>query len=266
MIRLSIVIPMYNAEKYIDRCLSGLLKQLTKDDEVILINDSSIARTEEKCRYYEKKEENIICYTIPKGGPSKARNEGIKKAKGKYLIFLDVDDYIEDNYIEKMLENIENSDLVICGYILIKEYNGKKEKIKMRRQSISKDNIMDLLRENTMLNVLWNKIYHLDVIKRNNIKFDEEEYRGEDLLFNLDYIKNTNKKIYIIDDILYNYVMKNNGLNMGYKEKLKVKFGRTNKIYRKMIQISKKDKRKILFLIIKMYINHSINYLKSFIK
>lgn len=267
MKRLSIVIPIYNSEKYIDNFLNILLKQIDKkQDEIILINDGSKDTSEEKCKkYQEKYKENIQLYTTTNGGPSKARNYGLKKANGKYLIFLDIDDCIENNYIEEMLKHIEKFDLVICGYNLIKVDKKEKAIINMSSQEIKKENIISLLKNNQMLNTLWNKIYKLDIIKENNIKFDEKEFRGEDLLFNLDYIANLKKSILIIDEILYNYYMKNTGLNLGYNEKLIIKIKRTNKIYRKMVKITE-NKEKIFFMTIKSYIYHIIFYTKNIIK
>lgn len=261
MKRLSIVIPIYNAEQYIDKCLSKLLKQISSDDEVILINDGSSDGSEEKCKYYQETQPNVRYYTTVNGGPSKARNEGLKKANGKYLIFLDSDDYIEDNYISQMLKYIENFDLVVCGYNIVKEFNGKTEKISIKSRSYSKEDIIDLLCNSELINVLWNKIYKLDIIKKYNIQFDEEEFRGEDLLFNLDYAKNI-ENVYVTEEILYNYIMKSNGLNMGYNENLKSRFKRTKKVYKKMMKASNKDKKKIRNFIMKLYKKHIILYLK----
>lgn len=266
MKRISIVIPIYNAEEYIEKCLEILTRQITEEDEIILVNDGSTDNSEEICKKYESDSDNIKCYTLENGGPSRARNYGIEKANGKYLIFLDIDDYIEDNYVERMLENIEKNDMVICGYNLVKVQKNQTVQIKMDKQKLTKENIMTLLENSIMLNTLWNKIYKIDIIKNNNIRFDEKEFRGEDTLFNLDYIKYA-KQILIIEDILYNYIMKNNGLNLGYKESLQNKFKRTKKVSQKMMGIiDKKDEKQAKKIIKQMYKNNIIIYLKALLR
>ena len=114
--RLSVVIPVYNAEKYIETCLNSIIPQLTEDDEIILINASSKDNSETICNKYVERNNNIKLYNIENGGPSVSRNAGIKHATGKYIIFIDGDDYIEKNYIETMLKNVKEKQLVICSY------------------------------------------------------------------------------------------------------------------------------------------------------
>lgn len=268
MKRLSIVVPIYNSEKYIDTFLEDILKQINvEEDEIVLVDDGSTDNSNEICKNYQDKYKNIIrFYTITNSGPSKARNIGIQEAEGKYLFFLDIDDTIENDYIEQLLKHIQNYDLVICGYNLIKVDKNESVKVNMQTQIINKDNIMNLLQNDMMLNTLWNKAYRLDIIKKNKIKFDEKEFRGEDLLFNLDYIANIKNDVYVTDSILYNYFMKSTGLNLGYRENIITKFRRTNKTYKKMIKITNRYRNKILYMTIKSYIHHIIFLAKSIIK
>lgn len=262
---ISVIVPVYNSEKYISKCIEAIINQTYKNLEIILIDDGSKDKSEEICKKYQEKFKEIIkCHSIPNSGPSKARNYGIDNAKGKYLIFLDSDDIIENDYIEKMLEHIQNYDLVICGYNLIKVDKKENIKINMPTQIIDKENMINLLQNDKMLNTLWNKIYRRDIIKNNNIKFDEVEFRGEDLLFNLDYISNIKNDIYILDNILYNYFMKSTGLNLGYKEKIITKFKRLNKTYKKMTKVT--NKNKIYYVAIKLYIHEMVFIIKSIIK
>ena len=267
MKRLSIVVPIYNSEKYIDAFLENVLKQIDiEEDEIILVDDGSSDNSNKICKDYQNRYNNIKFYSISNSGPSKARNIGIQEAEGKHLFFLDIDDSIEDDYIEQLLKYIQNYDLAVCGYNLIKVDKKESVKVNMQTQIINKDNIMNLLQNDMMLNTLWNKVYRLDIIKKNMIKFDEKEFRGEDLLFNLDYIANIKNDIYITDSILYNYFMKSTGLNLGYRESITTKFRRTNKTYKKMIKISNRYKNKILCMTIKSYIHHIIFLAKSIIK
>ena len=125
MKRLSIVIPIYNAEQYIDKCLGKLLEQIGSNDEIILINDGSSDGSEEKCKYYQETQPNVRYYTTVNGGPSKARNEGLKKANGKYI-------KIEDRKeaIKYAIENAKEGDIILLlgkGHETYREKNGVRE-------------------------------------------------------------------------------------------------------------------------------------------
>ena len=262
MCRVSIIIPVYNVQKYLNRCLESLIIQITSEDEIILIDDQSTDNSEEICRQYENNYKNIFYHKLEKNeGPSRARNYGLKKAKGKYIIFLDSDDFIENNYIETMVKNIQNHDLVICGYNMVNEVKEEKLEIKMATQKISSENIVNLLKNKNMLNTLWNKIYKLEIIKKNKITFDEKENRGEDLLFNLDYIACVKNNIYIIEDVLYNYIMKKTGLNLRIEETLEKRLKRAKKVANKMKKI--KNNGEIKKLIFKTYILHIYIFIRK---
>lgn len=241
MKRLSVIIPLYNSEKYIDSCLENLINQISDEDEIILINDGSIDNSEKKCLEYESKYKNIQYYQTNHKGPSGARNLGLNKVSGKYIIFLDIDDSIEKTYISKLLKHIENYDMVVCGYNLIKVEKNEKNIIKMKSQEIERKYIKKILNNELMFNTLWNKIYRADIIKNNKIQFDEGETRGEDAIFNMDYIKNVKNSIYVIDDILYNYFLRVQGINMGHYEKIIKKLAKIYKGYKKKSAISPKD-------------------------
>ena len=126
----SIIVPVYNTEKYLSKCLDSLIKQTYKNLEIILIDDSSTDNSIAICKDYQKKDERIKIYQKENGGPASARNYGLEKARGEYILFIDSDDYIDikavslliDNYSEDTLvglrEKINNSDVPKClkGY------------------------------------------------------------------------------------------------------------------------------------------------------
>ncbi len=265
MCRISIIIPVYNVEKYLEKCLNSLICQIANNDEIILVDDCSTDSSEKICRAYEKKYENIHYYKQEKNsGPSRTRNFGLKKAQGKYISFIDSDDFVENNYIDVMIENMQNYDLVICAYYLV--YEAKKEKriVSMKGQGLNNKNIVELLKNNEMLNSLWNKMYKTEIIKKNQITFDEGESRGEDLLFNLDYIYYAKNNILVSDKPLYNYIMKETGLNLGLEESLRKRFNRVKKVACKMKKINNSVKvKKIIFY---TYLLHMYLYLKNKIK
>ena len=103
---ISVIVPVYNAEKYLKKCLDSLVNQSYKDLEIILVNDGSQDGSEKICKDYEEKDSRIILINKNNGGPSSARNSGIEKANGEYLSFIDSDDYLALDFYEK-LEDIE---------------------------------------------------------------------------------------------------------------------------------------------------------------
>lgn len=263
MKRCSIIIPAYNMENYIEKCLKSILNQINEEqDEIIVVDDGSIDKTLEICMKYHKKYKNIKVIEIENSGPSTARNIGIEEAKGKYMIFIDADDYIENDYISFMLEKIQKYSLVICGYNLINEKNIKKIYYSEKEEVLDKSQIIYIY-EKKLLNALWNKIYITKVIKENNIKFNKRYYKGEDLLFILEYIAHIEGKIFVSNKILYNYELKQSGLNLKKDESLESKIERTNLIYDALIKVSNIENKRIAINVINMYNAHIRYYIKT---
>ena len=265
MKRISVIIPVHNAEKYLEKCLESMVNQLNEQDEILLMNDWSTDSSTQICEKYSKKYNNIFTQYNENGGPSKTRNLGLEKATGKYILFIDADDYLKENYIEKMLEDIEKYELTVCSYSFVYEDKNKiqeqkfSEKLKNTSLAIPKDDFIKLY-HTQLLNLVWNKIYRADIIKKNNIRFDENITKGEDLLFNLDYISHMNTDIKIINESLYYYVSKPNGLNRSFKEPIEDRMARTSLVYNKMKKITTKHNNEIIAEIINMYFIHLRNY------
>lgn len=262
--RTSIVIPVYNAEKYIEKCIDSIIPQITDEDEIILINSSSTDRSEEICKKYVEKNSNIKLYRIENGGPSVARNAGIKNASGKYIIFIDGDDYIENNYIDTMLKDITDKQLVICSYRMV-QYESGEETIKRYSNAteVLKPEDMIKVYEKELFSLVWNKVFERDIIVNNNIWFDTKFYKGEDLLFNLEYMKHI-ESVKVIPDILYNYIMKRTGVNKSYKEPIENRLKRTRMIYNGFMEITKKNNvDRVKINIIDMNFLHLRNYIKE---
>jgi len=262
MKRISVIIPIYNMEKYIDRVLQSLIYQLDENnDEIIIIDDGSTDSSLKICEKYKSNYLNIRIEKTKNSGPSSARNYGIKISTGEYIIFIDADDYIEDGYIENLIANVKKYPLVICGYNIIKGSEKRGVLYKNKAEVVHKEQSI-ILYEKELLSTLWNKIYISKIIKENNIKFDNMIYKGEDLIFNLNYIYYMNGDIYVIDKKLYNYEMKESGLNLGAEEKLDNKIYRSNKIYEEFIRISPNKNKRIALNVIHMYSAHIKYYIK----
>lgn len=210
----SIIMPIYNREKNINKAVESILCQTYKCFELILVNDGSTDKTEEICIRFSKIDKRIKYLKIENSGPGEARNKGILTAKGKYIMFIDSDDFYEEKMVETMVESIEKyeCECVICNRII----NNKNKKIK--RDIADKDMIIENKQEfiayfqkNNLFNSVWNKIYLKKIIDEFNIKFDKNFISGEDYKFNLDYFNHINKAK-AINKYLYNYVMNPNSI------------------------------------------------------
>lgn len=206
-VKVSIIVPVYNAEKYIERCIKSLIGQTYKNIEIILINDGSEDKSLNILRNFENIDKRITLINQENSGPSKARNLGINKSTGNYIAFIDADDYVELNYIEKMIKqsNCFKSDMIVCNY---------KE---VRKEGEIPSNIFTFINNGEAYDcdincigevlcgrggLVWGKLLKSSIIKENKIRFDENISMCEDLLFTLEFIKNT-KVVSKIDDYLY---------------------------------------------------------------
>ena len=168
---ISIIVPIYNAEKYLNRCIDSLVNQTKKELEIILINDGSTDSSEDIINSY--KDSRIKHFSNKNQGIGKTRNFGLKKATGKYIMFCDSDDYLEKDTCEEMFKKIEedNLDLVICDFFIETDQGKiKKEKLIDFENTDLKDN-PSLIR--TINLAPWNKIYKGEMIKKNKLEFVE---------------------------------------------------------------------------------------------
>ena len=202
MVDISIIVPIYNASKYLKKCLDSLVNQTKKELEFILINDGSTDDSESIIKSYN--DSRIKYFKRSNHGIGKTRNFGINKSTGKYIMFLDSDDYLEENACEVLYEKIdkEKLDLVVCDFYRVNSNSKIIEKIISFKNTSLKDN------PNLLLNVNlapWNKIYRSDLIKNNNIKFIED-LKYEDAPFvTLSLLKS--KRIGKVDKPLINYTI-----------------------------------------------------------
>ena len=193
--KVSIIIPVYNSEKYIGRCLESVLNQTYKNIDIIVNNDGSTDHSQEIINAYKNKYKNIIAINQENMGVSKTRNKAIKLAKTKYVMFLDNDDFIDEDYIEKHLNTAEegNYDIVLSGYKRPTQTEKIIKEVKLKEEEWSK----------VMIIAPWAKIYKREYLLKHNIEFLDNNI-GEDIYFNLQAITLT-KKIKILDYIGYNW-------------------------------------------------------------
>lgn len=206
---ISVIMPVYNVEKYLSKAIESILNQRFKNFELIIINDGSTDNSIKIIEKYAQKDSRITIINKKNEGVSSARNLGIEKAAGKYLFFCDSDDYVEEHMLEKLYTKINDkkAEIVISGFFM--QYK-EKDKIENYKVSTEKeyyflsqkdfiDNMYEFIKMN-LINTPWNKLYLSKIIKDENIKF--ENRFGEDAFFNVEYLKKINK-VLIIPDTLY---------------------------------------------------------------
>ena len=216
MPEISIIIPVYNAAKYISRCIDSILNQSFEDFELIICDDGSKDDSGKIIDEYAAKDPRIIAIHQENKGVSATRNHALSLAKGNYIQFSDSDDWLAPNSCELLYKAIKknNSDLAIANFYRVV---GNRATIKGdidQNCSLSIKEFADYMIENPAdlyYGVLWNKLYKRSIIEENNLRMNEDISWSEDFLFNLDYYVFT-KKIQVIDDPVYYYVMRRNSL------------------------------------------------------
>ena len=211
-IDVSVIIPVYNSEKYIADILDDLIKQTYENFEVIVINDGSQDGSQKILEEYEKKDDRIRVLEVMNAGVSKARNLGISIAKGEYIRFIDADDRINEDSLKYMMDIVKDNptiDIVIGTFRSIPEMNyyyGEYLKPgKHTLEEISVDFLHNV--KSFYYGVVWNKLYKRSFISKHNLLFDENLIWCEDFIFNLQYF-NCCECFYTLplDKIVYDYI------------------------------------------------------------
>ena len=245
----SVVMPVFNAENYIESCLDATIRQTYQDIEIIIIDDGSVDSTVEKCEEYRKKDNRIKIISTDNNGPSNARNVGIENANGDYIVFFDADDRPERDLIEWYMRalgqwNGKDISFILCGMyydnLLNKNADDRIVILEAQYGFIPGENY--LLKRNYAATLAWlkifnfvtNKCYKLSEIKAHNIRFDEKVSIGEDLKFNLDYLDSCRGYIGMINAPLYHYIKRNkDSLSLSYHES---DLEDTKEIYRRLLE------------------------------
>lgn len=204
----SIIVPVYNVERYLPRCIESILKQTYKEFELILVDDGSADKSGKICDSYARKDARIKVIHKENGGVSDARNLGIEHSSGRYISFIDSDDWVEDNYLETLMKITENND----AQISIGTYDFRDLKVTFLPESPydSIDFKKPIFKNCILFFDGWlrygpcAKIFCRDIIMDNNIKFNSTIKHGEDTLFVNEYLSKCNK-IHITNDIIYHY-------------------------------------------------------------
>ena len=202
--KLSIIVPVYGVEKYIDKCLNSLVKQSLKEIEIIVVNDGTKDNSQKIIDKYVKKYPDIIkSYIKENGGQGSARNYGLEKANGEYIGYVDSDDFVEKDMYKKLYNKAKenNYDIVVCGnYNESEDYQNKNIDAFINNYNTDLENIF------FGKMAVWNKIYKRDILIKNKLEFKEKVWY-EDLAFTLKAIMNSNTFAFI-DEPLYDYLIR----------------------------------------------------------
>ena len=217
---ISVVIPMYNSEKSIDRCIKSIINQSYKNIEIIVIDDGSTDNSKKICEKLAMKDSRIKVLTQTNSGAATARNNGMKEAKGKYLCFIDSDDWIESKMIEICYNKLikEKVDVIRCNMFM---ENGKDLQdvditsiSKKYNENEIKSNLIDKILNGKLSAYVW-----LLLIKKNNeiknLRFSKDIIILEDTLFYIEMLLKV-KSIYVLNKRLYHYCMNEEGLTLSY--------------------------------------------------
>ena len=227
---LSIVLPVFNVEKYLERCIKSILEGTYKDLELVIVNDGTKDDSENIIIRYLEKYNNITYIVKENGGLSHARNVGYTYAKGEYIAFFDSDDYIEKDMYEKLMAKVKeyNYDIVVSDLYMEYEQTGKKiyvgSNVEKEYKDVEEDNNEISIRKEIMENIyiaVHNKIYKKELIEKtfeNGMPFVNGMYY-EDIVYTYSILQNT-RSISFVKEPLYYYVQRIGSISNNYDKKL----------------------------------------------
>ena len=216
---ISVIVPVYNIEKYLPRCIDSILNQTYKNWEAIFINDGSTDNSLKILEEYKKRDKRIKIIDKKNAGSGAARNDGIENSKGEYIAFLDSDDWYEKNFLEKLYNNLieNNSDVSMCNPKMTYDNIEKNSKINTYFfKNVELDKTPEKILGILAMPVVWNKLYKKDIIVKNKIRFPNYSF-CEDVEFLYKTFLYVNKVSKIEDD-LYNYYQRKNSATKKIKE------------------------------------------------
>lgn len=208
IVDVTIIVPVYNACDYLSKCLDSLINQTYKNIEIILVDDGSIDESETVINEYMNKDNRIKLIKQENSGALMARNNGTKIAKGKYCMYVDADDWIELDTVEKLLKRIEENEADIVKFRFCKEPTGEEQEKIVLEDTVytetNKSKLMEILYTTDKLNNLANQIVKKELVPVNHSLLTKRLSQGEDFLINLAIFNNA-KKIMLVNDIHYHY-------------------------------------------------------------
>lgn len=209
---LSIIIPVYNAEKYIENILRKLEEQKNDQVEIILIDDGSRDKSLEICQKFSAENDSFRVFHQENKGASAARNHGIRMAEGEYVVFVDSDDDISSAFVSTLCTLCKEnaSDIIQLDSYIITSNTSEYKEVQLPEGKTEISTYCNFILEQTV-NALWDKIYKAEIIKYNQIYFDVNMVMGEDISFTLDVLKHA-QSVYVKHSAIYKYEKNEEGL------------------------------------------------------
>jgi glycosyltransferase involved in cell wall biosynthesis len=215
--KISVIIPAYNAEPYIEKCLNSLIAQTEPNFEAIIIDDGSADNTFEICKKYAAQDARFKVIKQSNGGVSAARNSGLDIAGGEFITFVDSDDYVAPDYLQVLLQGYSGGefDIAMCGYVLELDKSGELYRVTGNAEELTQTEILN--RMFVPLNRSWggflvNKLFKAEIIKKNHIRLNPEYKLFEDIVFNYEYIKSVKRGSYTPAPAYYYVTRKNSAV------------------------------------------------------
>lgn len=225
MIKYSFIVPVYNTSKYLKRCLDSILKQSFKDYEIIIVNDGSTDDSFKIISKYEKKNDNVKVITQKNQGLSMARNNGVKKATGEYLIFIDSDDYVEKNLLKEIDKEIDGVEVLRYQVVTEDEDGNNKKEFKEEPFDVmSGFDAFKYISSYHFVEPAWCYVYKKDYYTENKFSFKKGVYHEDFGL--MPYVIYKARKVKSINYVGYHYITRRGSImnNMDYTKTIKKAF------------------------------------------
>ncbi len=213
--RFSIIVPVFNAEKYLERCLNSISIQTCKDFEVIVVDDGSSDNSKTIYDAFKNTDSRFRLFFIDHGGVSRARNEGLKWAVGDYVCFVDADDQIAPTYLEDLYLALDNDvDSSMGGFKRIDSLSHEEcEVVPQKKKESLEENLLGFYAANSKdwQRYMVNRMFKKSIIQNHDIRFKEDIYYKEDGLFLVQYLCASNGRVGCVDKVLYFYYRNSTG-------------------------------------------------------
>ena len=226
---ISVIVPVYNVEKYLRQCIDSLLQQTYQNTEIILVNDGSKDSSGEICDEYAEKYSNVSAVHKENAGLGMARNTGLEHVTGKYIAFVDSDDWLSKDLLEVLYNSLiaNNVDFCKSGFQRVKNDGTTVSVTQYKNETFEGDRAKKELlprmigsspsQHDSIEMCVWGVLYNTEIIKSHGIRFpSEREFISEDLVFNIDYMQHANGAC-TVDAVCYNYRVNENSLSRSYR-------------------------------------------------
>ncbi len=228
MDKISVIIPVYNVEKYLERVINSVLNQTYKEFEILLIDDGSTDGSGALCDKYAKTDARIKVVHKQNGGVSETRNKGIDCSVGKYITFIDADDYVEKDYLQKLYSALINEKAQISICCMRKSFEDKNRPDKVvdmwgEQKVFTGEQAIQFTSDSKypVVGFVWGSLYDAEFLKKSGVRFHEDIHFCEDMLFKCELLCNDNIKVVAIPDIMYVYWIRGNSATMNSRKNIK---------------------------------------------